>query len=197
VTNVRPEGFGPIPVDSDLVDEYKDTFVKVKDWGGFDEFDIDRNELLAVESHLRVPDFVAEFERELDSEPGLAPDVCCFLDYTFDADWSLQAYDLFKSFKSLSQVEFLRAYFGPFNTVEDRASEEFIESDCDRRVGANEAAHLRYLCCDVWEPLYNVGGKGLKERAMDVMFFGMFAAYPGGTTTVQTYALARLPLVTI
>jgi len=62
VTNVRPEGFGPIPVDSDLVDEYKDTFVKVKDWGGFDEFDIDRNELLAVESHLRVPDFVAEFE---------------------------------------------------------------------------------------------------------------------------------------
>lgn len=36
-----------------------------------------------------IPGFVAEFERELDSKPGLALDVCRFFDYPFDADGSV------------------------------------------------------------------------------------------------------------
>ena len=35
-----------------------------------------------------TPDFVKKFERELHSKPGLAPDVCYFFDYSFDADGS-------------------------------------------------------------------------------------------------------------
>ncbi|KAF8490351.1 hypothetical protein F5888DRAFT_1129431 [Russula emetica] len=35
-----------------------------------------------------VPDFVLKFERDLHGKPGVAPDVCCFLDYSFDADGS-------------------------------------------------------------------------------------------------------------
>ena len=36
-----------------------------------------------------VPDVVTDLERELDSRPGLAADVCCFLDHSFDADGSM------------------------------------------------------------------------------------------------------------
>jgi hypothetical protein len=109
----------------------------------------------------------------------------------------LQAYDLVKSFKSLSQVEFLRAYLGPFDTVEDRASEEFIESECDRHVGEWEMSHLHYIASRKWEILYDSFGRTLKEPAMNGMFFQGIAPYRGGTTAVLTYALARLSLVTI
>jgi hypothetical protein len=43
-------------------------------WGSFEISDIDLNNIPLVS------DFVTKFEQELDSEPGLPPDVCCFLD---------------------------------------------------------------------------------------------------------------------
>lgn len=74
-------------IDSALIREYKDIFIKVNDWGTFKDSDIKRN---GLRKHVDCPDFAAEFERELDSKPGLALDVCCcFLDHSFDADGSM------------------------------------------------------------------------------------------------------------
>lgn len=71
-----------------LVTEYEDIFIKVKEWGTFESSDIERNGIqICGDDGTPVPDFVTEFERELDIKPGLAPDVCCFLYYyPFDAD---------------------------------------------------------------------------------------------------------------
>ena len=83
LTNALPEGDGLT-----LVREYEDIiFIKAKDWGAFESTDhsvrywnfsdIEQNGLqLLVDG--TVQDFVAEFERESDSKPGLAPNVCCF-----------------------------------------------------------------------------------------------------------------------
>jgi hypothetical protein len=83
LTNAPPEGVG-----ASLVKEYKDILIKVGEWGAFEASDIKRNDL-DIFFHGTVPDFVAKFERELDRKPGLAPDVCCLLDHTFDADRSM------------------------------------------------------------------------------------------------------------
>jgi hypothetical protein len=63
-------------LDSALVKKYEDIFIKVKERGTFQYSDIERNKI-----HIRgtAPDFVAEFEQELDKKPGVAPDVCYFL----------------------------------------------------------------------------------------------------------------------
>ena len=49
----------------------------MKKWDSFDSSDEDSNNLWKVDW---APDFVAQFERMLDSKPGLAPDVGSFLD---------------------------------------------------------------------------------------------------------------------
>jgi hypothetical protein len=79
---------GGKPPDSDFVREYEDFFIKVKQWGAFEGSDIEGNGLRS-NVHGTVPDFVVEFERELDDKPGLDPDVCRFLDYSSDADGSM------------------------------------------------------------------------------------------------------------
>jgi hypothetical protein len=86
LTNPLPEG--DKPVDSGLVRDYEDIFIKVKNWGAFEGSDIERNGLHKYRDGT-VPDFVTEFERELDGKPCLASDVCCFLDCSFDADGSM------------------------------------------------------------------------------------------------------------
>ncbi len=55
--------------------------------GAFEDSNIERNGLREYVG--TVPDFVAEFERKSDGKPGLAPDVCCFLDHSSDADGSM------------------------------------------------------------------------------------------------------------
>ena len=85
LTNAGPEGE---PVDSDLVREYKDIFIKVKMWGAFEEFDIQENEIyMCNEVRAPVLDFVTNLEQKLDRRRGLAvaDDVCCFFDHSFDA----------------------------------------------------------------------------------------------------------------
>lgn len=75
-------------VDSDFVRVYEDNFIKVNQCGAFEGSDIERNSLHEC-VHGTAPDFVIEFERELDGKPGLDPDVCCYLDCSSDADGSM------------------------------------------------------------------------------------------------------------
>jgi hypothetical protein len=63
-------------LDSDLVIQYKDIFIKVKEWGVFQHSDLECNDIHTCEE---VPPFVAEFEQKLDKKPGVAPEVCYFL----------------------------------------------------------------------------------------------------------------------
>lgn len=79
-----PEG----DIDSALIREYKDIFIKVNDWGTFKDSDIKRNGLRRCVDGT-VPEFLAEVERELDSKPGLALDVRCYFNHSFDADGSM------------------------------------------------------------------------------------------------------------
>ena len=76
------------PVHHEFVEHYQDIFIKVKRWGAFESSDLDTNGL-HIYDEGPVPDFVAKFKQDLDNKPGLDPDVCCFLDYYFDADRSL------------------------------------------------------------------------------------------------------------
>jgi hypothetical protein len=87
LTNTLPEGDKFLY--STLVKEYEDIFIKVKQWGAFESSDIERNGIHIFHDKTLVPDFVAKFEQELDSKPGLAPDVCCSFDYSFDSDGSM------------------------------------------------------------------------------------------------------------
>lgn len=81
--NALHEGNGFL--DSALVREYEDIFIKVKEWRNFESSDIERNGIhICGDGGTPVPEFVAKLERELHSKVGLEPDVCCFFDY-FDA----------------------------------------------------------------------------------------------------------------
>jgi hypothetical protein len=86
LTNTLPEANRPVQLG--FAGDYEDIFIKVKAWGTFMGSDIEENGL-QIHYYGAVPEFVAEFEQKLDSKPGLAPDVCCFLDHSFDADGSL------------------------------------------------------------------------------------------------------------
>jgi len=57
---------------------YSDTFIHVSKWGSFDFSDIDENEVRDMTWVTSVPDFVTNFERELDSKPGLTVNVCYY-----------------------------------------------------------------------------------------------------------------------
>ena len=62
----------------DDLGDYKDIFVKVKNWS-FERSDIERNEIWsAEEERIIMPDFVERFEEELVRKPRLHPDVRCF-----------------------------------------------------------------------------------------------------------------------
>jgi hypothetical protein len=61
----------------------------VKEWGAFESFDVEENDLGRNVNGTTVPDFAAEFERNLDGKPGLAPDVSCSLYYSSDSDLSI------------------------------------------------------------------------------------------------------------
>jgi hypothetical protein len=75
LTNALPEGDGFL--DSGLVREYEDIFINVVESGAFESSDIEWNGIRI--SKTLVPGFVVKFEQELNSKPGLAPDVCCVL----------------------------------------------------------------------------------------------------------------------
>jgi len=66
-------------LDSALVKEYEDIFIRVKMWRAFGFSDIERNKIHKFQT---VPDFVAKFEHQLDKKPGVAPNVCYFLSLT-------------------------------------------------------------------------------------------------------------------
>ena len=61
---------------SELVQEYEDKFIHMKTYNRFQESDIELNKVFPAES---APEFVADYERMLDSKPALAGDVRQFL----------------------------------------------------------------------------------------------------------------------
>ncbi|KAH9996089.1 hypothetical protein BJV77DRAFT_193368 [Russula vinacea] len=69
------------PVDLNFVKEYEKIFIKVKEWGAFDDSDIQRNGLCSHRRGTQTPEFVAEFERKLVSKPCPAPD-CRLITFT-------------------------------------------------------------------------------------------------------------------
>ncbi len=87
LTNAGPEGE---PVNSDFVGEYEDIFIKVIQWHAFEESDMVGNDIyICGEVAVRVPDVVTDLLQKLDYKPGLAADVCYFLDHSFDTDGSI------------------------------------------------------------------------------------------------------------
>ncbi|KAH9983544.1 hypothetical protein BJV74DRAFT_849924, partial [Russula compacta] len=67
-------------INSDLVKGYEDFFITVERWGAFGSSDIGLNNIRKC--HTPVPGYVTKLEQELQRKPGLAPDVCYFLDYS-------------------------------------------------------------------------------------------------------------------
>ena len=65
-------------LDSAFVKKYEDIFIKVNEWGIFQNSDIELNDI--CDALTITPNFVTEFERMLDRKPGLRLDVGCFLD---------------------------------------------------------------------------------------------------------------------
>ncbi len=57
----------------DHLQEYKDIFLKVKNWGKLEESDIERNQIEEAQYVMTIPNFVATFERKLVRKPRLPP----------------------------------------------------------------------------------------------------------------------------
>ena len=77
-TNTLPED-EPI-VQPSLLQVYEEIFVKVKNWGSFEESDLGRNEIWSAQEGVVIPDFVQIFERKLVRKPRLDANVRCFFD---------------------------------------------------------------------------------------------------------------------
>jgi hypothetical protein len=59
----------------------EDIFIKVKNWGWFEETDVERNQIWSAEDNrVVIPDFVKIFEQKLVRKPRLDADVRCFFD---------------------------------------------------------------------------------------------------------------------
>ena len=78
LTNTPPEAIDDEVIYSDLIKEYQNIFIKVNEWGKFEESDIRRNDISEVQDQglIPVPNFVASFEQKLEK----MPDVRYFLD---------------------------------------------------------------------------------------------------------------------
>ena len=184
MTNTSSEGaFQPIDHPEPL-EEYKDLFIMTNIWGGFGDEDIEDNDL-SIFVNEPAPDFVTEFERELDAKPGVAPDVRCFLDHSIDADGSIQAY---RAFEIISDVQFQNEYFAPFTSGTGAVGTSF-DSESRRLAGKLEVFHLMYISALEWRQSWI----SLKEPSMNVIFFGYFASLAGDT--VRKYALTHLLLL--
>ena len=171
MTNTPSEGaFQPIDHPEPL-EEYKDLFIMTTIWGGFGDEDIEDNDL-SIFVNEPAPDFVTEFERELDAKPGVAPDVCCFLDHSIDADGSIQAYH---AFEIISDVQFQNTYFAPFTGGTGAVGTSF-DSESRRLAGKLEVLHLVYISALEW----HLSWISLKEPSMNAIFFGYFASLAGG-----------------
>jgi hypothetical protein len=80
LTNTLPEVQQEQIRHVDSLHEYKDVFLKVKNWGKFEHSDIERNQIEEVRNWMTIPYFVRTFERKLVRKLRLHHDVSCFLD---------------------------------------------------------------------------------------------------------------------
>jgi hypothetical protein len=74
---LSPAGYPGHILSSELVQQYKDNFIHVENYNRFQESDIVLNNVSLAGS---APEFVADYERKLDSKPSLAGDVRQFLE---------------------------------------------------------------------------------------------------------------------
>jgi len=167
----------------------------VNRWGSFEHSDIERNDIDVWDG--TTPNYVRKSERELERKPGLAPDVCYFLDYSFDADRSMQAND---TFKLISDVSCREAYFGCLKEATTEGGLQEIAFEIEphdelpsRKAGKSEVLHLAYIAgCD-WQQSWNgERGNKLKEPIMSVIFFGYIVN--SSVITTQMYVLTSLPV---
>jgi hypothetical protein len=80
LTNMLPEDVNDELVYSDPIKTYQNIFIKVNNWGQFEQPDIQRNNKSEERNMATAPNFVANFERTLERKSRLVPDVRCFLD---------------------------------------------------------------------------------------------------------------------
>jgi len=177
LTNALPEGDQVL--NSALVKDYEDIFISVNRFGTFESSDFDLSRISEYDDETPVPDYVAESERELRRKPGLATDVCYFLDYSFHADRHRKHY----AFKAISDDRFLDTYFHRGST----------EGELPRRnAGEDEVVHLAYIARRNWESCWN--GIELKEQIMKTIFFQYFAVDGDrGDIKILMYALTFSP----
>jgi hypothetical protein len=77
-----PEGVENELVYSDFIQSYESIFIIVNDWEQLGHSDLERSHIDEVQEETSVPNFVTNFERRLDREPYLLPNVRRFLDLT-------------------------------------------------------------------------------------------------------------------
>jgi len=62
--------------------DYKNIFIKVNKWGGFEPSDLERNQIRDAQDVVTTPPgFVTAFEQKVVIKPRLHPDVRRFLDF--------------------------------------------------------------------------------------------------------------------
>ncbi|KAI0245824.1 hypothetical protein BJV78DRAFT_1259964 [Lactifluus subvellereus] len=148
--------------------EYEGIFIKVKAWGVFEKSDIDLNNIICATS---VPDFVLEFERELDKKRGVAHNG--HIEYTIP--------------NTGTQI-----LVHEDSTTEDRSSGDLTDEDeshGERRLAERlEVMHTAYVAFEGWETFWQGPlGPALKEHVANMIFFGCFVLNvpKGGVTTAQ------------
>ncbi|KAI0245827.1 hypothetical protein BJV78DRAFT_1259993 [Lactifluus subvellereus] len=153
---------------ADDTSEYEGIFIKVKAWGVFEKSDIDLNNIICATS---VPDFVLEFERELDKKRGVAHNG--HIEYTIP--------------NTGTQI-----LVHEDSTTEDRSSGDLTDEDEsheERRLAERlEVMHTAYVAFEGWETFWQGPlGPALKEHVANMIFFGCFVLNvpKGGVTTAQ------------
>jgi hypothetical protein len=124
---------------SELVEKYKVMFIKVHQWEKFQYSDIALNNIYAYNgtNTAPAPDFVTNFERMLDTKPGLRPGIPCSLDTRSRAVYFELRED---------------------STVEDESYEEAQQPL--RYADKLEVLHITYIASYDWEILWDRPGDG-------------------------------------
>jgi hypothetical protein len=186
-------------LNSALVEKYEDIFIKVEKRGSYRESDIDENDIWLETS---APDFVSDFEQELDSKPGLAVDVCCFL-YLSISFSTLAGQCRHVPLSTIPPLPNLgkRTLGLKKTTPEGGPPEEPTPGNQSHEKGKRqrrdaklcEMVHIMDTATARWEERW--ANKPLKENLANIMFFSRFLnSVPENRTIIaQTYALALSP----
>ena len=164
--------------DSSDVTRYKVMVMKVHQWQPFQPSDIALNNIRhgGVKTRVSIPDFVTNFERMLDTKPGLRPDIPLSLS---PPTWA--------------------AYFElrEDSTVRDEPCEETQQPQPLRYAEKLEALHIASVVSFDWEELWNGHRKCIlpvNECLAYSMFIQFLCVPTNRTTTVHhdTYVITYM-----